>query len=486
MGQIAAIGRAIRRQERSRPSGREFDAGRGGSRLGALSANSEGRRRASQNSAVAGSDSPRPLSLRVIAVPGIGSHGSDETGTSTVVATTGFADDFGGRSFGGCFCGAGLAAPSALLVANDALCENGSNLLQPLFRRQVGRGRFGHRDRLQRGDLSVMYAGDIRRVRSPWQKLLPIFSSTIKSNTTTSPVERTMSYEFDLEIQLQGVVDNYEQEREAYWTERLEEEEWSPIKQLRVDAAEIARLIRKRAFALANTGSASDLNQVFEAYRAREELEKLQARLRKFEALARTTIDEDVVEEFVRFLQTHVLSDRVQSDPLRLVWEQLCIDEAWDVAASVEDRVRRTLELERLVSDEWGSNPPPEPCQQFLALVSRCYIYDLIPECIVMCRSAMEAAFRELVPDTLCRTTLKRGTDGNYRLADRIAAAFGTKDSPLCGHPELYKAAQEVQVRGNNTVHYNPHATRDALGTIRSAVRVIDALAGLSAEGPKH
>ena len=43
----------------------------------------------------------------------------------------------GGR-FGTICAGAGFAAPKALLVTQDAFCENGGNLLKTLIRRQIG------------------------------------------------------------------------------------------------------------------------------------------------------------------------------------------------------------------------------------------------------------------------------------------------------------------------------------------------------------
>jgi hypothetical protein len=303
---------------------------------------------------------------------------------------------------------------------------------------------------------------------------------------------RRMTYEFDLHIQLETTIDLYQQAREEYLKNQLESAEWSPMNQLRADAREIARLIRGRALALANVGSPSDLNQIYETIRVPDDLEELEFQelqehfehqLWEFQKYARAKFSNDEAEQLIDQVKEIVfrnLPDSVCTNPRKLVWEQLCIDDAWHVVSTIQQRVSRIQELERLVFEEWGSMPPPEPCQQFLALVGRCYVYDLVPECVVMCRSAMEAAFRDLMRDPVCWNVLKRKPDTSLTLADRIAAAFSTRESPLFGMPELHKAAQEVQNRGNKVVHYDPHATRDAIGTIRSAARVINALAALS------
>lgn len=283
------------------------------------------------------------------------------------------------------------------------------------------------------------------------------------------------AYDFDLWVKLETTIDMYEQDREQYWAKRLDAEDWTPDKQLRQDSDEIARLIRKRAFALQGLGTPAELNGIYEAIqKAKEILASILCR--DPNTIPDTEIDVVLKDGLFKLLsETEDKADgrgsNISNAPIKLIWERLWIDDAWNVVSGIQERAYRVWELERLIERVFRSQQPPEPSARFLALVSRCYVFGFIIECVAMCRAAMEQALRDRVtvespskakqPDTL---------DG------MINTAFAQTSDIVGWDPELYKAAKAVQERGNEALHNAPDATNDALGTIESALRVIAAL----------
>lgn len=288
-------------------------------------------------------------------------------------------------------------------------------------------------------------------------------------------------YEFNLCTLLQGCVDTYEQAREKYWQSRLDAEEWSQLNQDRRDADEIAKLIRNRAYALRNVGSQSELNDIYRVYHEKidekvQSLAECKDNPQVKDAILNGILPKNIFDDLWKSIIDPGMPLDNEEDPVSLIWERICIDDAWYMAASMDDRIPRIFELERLIYEELGTEEPPEPSVRFLSLISRNYIYGFDTECVVMCRSAIDTAFRETISDEHCKRAGRRRGKHGFHLADRICAAFHQGNHLLEGRSDLYKSAQEVQERGNKVVHYDPDATKDVLGTIRSSLRVINAL----------
>lgn len=290
---------------------------------------------------------------------------------------------------------------------------------------------------------------------------------------SNSEIYHSSNYNFDLLTQLETTIDLYQQSRESYWQARFEGEDWSPLKQLLMDADELARLIRERGEALRNIGSPADTSAIYKLYVQAEE--RLGIDWTTLQDRIREIFPKPQAEELISDLRVE-LADGSPEDPspMRLVWERLCIDDAWTSVSSIPERAKRTLALETLVRDLLGRDAPPVPCRRYLSLVSRCFVFGFDSECIVMCRSAMEVALRDIVTEQHCRRAGRNRDDPT--LDDLIFAAFSPANSLLAGMPDLYSAAQEVKERGNKAVHGDPDAVRDVFGTIRSALRIIDAL----------
>jgi hypothetical protein len=292
--------------------------------------------------------------------------------------------------------------------------------------------------------------------------------------------ERTDFYEYDLLVQMDTAIGLYEQDRKSYWDARSDEEEWSPLKQLRDEADEIAKLMRKRACALQDVGDQSEVNAIYRVYH--ERMNEARALYDKYEQLLRSQHTKAECDEILRGVGEALVPDAEYSeddDPLRLVWESLCIADAWEVVEGSHDRVRRLMQLERLVYEELAGSEMSGTSIRFLSLVSRNYVYGFSTECIAMCRSSLDMALRETITDEHCeRAQIKRPKHG-YSMASRILAAFHKENKLLEGKSGLHQAAQQVQERGNKAVHYEPNWDSDVLGTIRSTLRVISALSEL-------
>jgi len=285
-------------------------------------------------------------------------------------------------------------------------------------------------------------------------------------------------YNFDLWIKLETTIDMYEQDRTEYWDKRLESEEWTPLKQLRQDSDEIAKLIRKRALALQDIGQPTELNAIYQSIEHAKE--RLVSRLTQGDtaALPEGALNAILQRGLFKFLSSESQhtddgqGDNISDAPMKLIWERLWIDDAWDVVLGIRQRSFRIWELERLVERLFSALQPPEPCARFLSLISRCYVFGFTPECVAMCRAGMEQAFRDRITEEHCQ----QAGQSRDTLAGMIETAFHKSLGLIPWDPKLYQAAQAVRDRGKKVLHYDPDATKDALGTIEAALKVIGAL----------
>jgi hypothetical protein len=155
---------------------------------------------------------------------------------------------------------------------------------------------------------------------------------------------------------------------------------------------------------------------------------------------------------------------------LRAVWEQLAIHLAYQTARMPDDAATRLLRLARYVI----SAKPGKATVQFLRRVSRCYVWGFDPECIVLCRGAIDTAFRDAVTDEACLKYEQPAAKYGFTLAQRIQTALRRGMITL----EAEKAARYVNARATKTVHDDPGVTKDVLGTIQYTLLVLQQLSG--------
>ena len=125
-----------------------------------------------------------------------------------------------------------------------------------------------------------------------------------------------------------------------------------------------------------------------------------------------------------------------------------------DGMREAKGRAKRCVELFRLAMDV----QPSEMVLQFLQRVGKCYIWGFGPECLIMCRAALEAALRDRLTKTAEET-----------LAKNIERAYAMQVIDTEGR----KAADTVRLRANKAVHYDVNATKDIIGAIRMTMKVL-------------
>ena len=118
--------------------------------------------------------------------------------------------------------------------------------------------------------------------------------------------------------------------------------------------------------------------------------------------------------------------------------------------------------------------------REFLKRVSLCYLFGFDTECIVMCRSVLDAAFEAEISTDDCIYVLgwtdKRSTNQQgqplYTLSERLRVAEKTERIDNT----TQKLAKEIIKHGNRAVHRDTTPIIDSLNIIADALKVIDTL----------
>lgn len=257
--------------------------------------------------------------------------------------------------------------------------------------------------------------------------------------------------------------------------------EWSEEEQLRRDAPELADVIRDRAYSAANKGDVADLNQLFHLRQSEEE--QIRAEHRAFHERLRDKLqksgkyNEDKIAEILADFDSPIITPGIGelgNDPSGIIWETLILREAEDaVYYGIEERAARIVQLHELITRIFPLNSPQPPASslKFLRLVGRCFISGFSEECVVLCRSVLDTAFREQVSEEMLARRRHQQEGREPGLLQRIEAAC-----PDLIDDEIRKLAVQVKDRGDKAVHYDPTLTKDILGTIRATLRVLNAL----------
>lgn len=183
--------------------------------------------------------------------------------------------------------------------------------------------------------------------------------------------------------------------------------------------------------------------------------------------------NKDNFEELVKFAADQsVWTDGpcVNTPQLSYVWAMLAMKFAEKVIGPLfDDGASRILRL-------WGlilSQPVSKSTAEFLKNVSRCFIWGFDTECVMLCRSSLDAAFRDAISDEVCVRHEEPGARYGYTLVQRIWAAYKEK----CIDKTAKDAATRVNARGSKTVHEEPNVVKDVLGTVADTLTVINQLA---------
>lgn len=153
-----------------------------------------------------------------------------------------------------------------------------------------------------------------------------------------------------------------------------------------------------------------------------------------------------------------------------IVLERFVISLAWKVTKKIREGAERILQLYELVL----KSRPAETTMSYLGRLSQCYIWGFDPECVILCRSVLDTAFREKISDDLCRKCLRIPEEKNLSLVNRIKTAF--KEGLI--DKETKEIAHTVTERGNTAVHKQPDITKQVWETIQDTIKVLEKLHG--------
>jgi len=113
----------------------------------------------------------------------------------------------------------------------------------------------------------------------------------------------------------------------------------------------------------------------------------------------------------------------------------------------------------------------PEIPLNYLKRVLRCYIWGLKPECVILCRSVLDVAVDEKIPDRLCAQHCDPNKP-NYTLADKIK----TIEKSGLFDKNFVRQLNEIRLRGNKCVHGDMGAVQDIKGTVVDTCKALIAI----------
>lgn len=180
----------------------------------------------------------------------------------------------------------------------------------------------------------------------------------------------------------------------------------------------------------------------------------------------------DLVQPPQDFTSSEALTwDQVQwlanIDPIHArVLERVEIDVAWEYSVDTRGMANRCLELARLVI----TARPNESVMRFLRRLSRCYIAGFLPECVMLCRAVVENALVEKFDRK--GLPLPATPEGRSSMRSRLDAAVQFRLLSVSAADDLWI----VWKRGSKAAHEDPEATHDVLETIRISVAVLKEL----------
>jgi len=265
-------------------------------------------------------------------------------------------------------------------------------------------------------------------------------------------------YDFDLNIKLDGQVDDYEQDRQRYW-EGLGG--WSAIE---YDKAErFAEAVLKNSEQLIPIEEIDgDLSKLqYEVNKSPEEFDKRIADILDLEIPTdkKTRLICDVLKDYPDDPES-------EDSPLKLVWERFVIDMSREAIGKIVEGASRIFQLYRLVL----CSTPSKSTQQFLGRLSRCFIWGFEPECVILCRAVIDTAFKDRITPEICEKHFgKPRHKYDFSLSDRIQVALNEEIID----EDIAKKARTVKTRGDTAVHKQPNITKDVWGTICDTVAVL-------------
>lgn len=167
------------------------------------------------------------------------------------------------------------------------------------------------------------------------------------------------------------------------------------------------------------------------------------------------------------------IPDKFQNENffLSTIQERLSIELAKESINKIRQGSARIVNLYRIAL----TISPSKPLGQFLGRLSRCYIWGFDSECVILCRSAVDTAFRETIRDSLCEKHKKNNADNRIDLAKRIKTAY--KESLI--DENIKEMAFFIKNCGNDAVHSQPATEVNVFDIIKKTISVLEKIYGI-------
>lgn len=287
--------------------------------------------------------------------------------------------------------------------------------------------------------------------------------------------DKPHGYRWDLDHQLLTIIDNFEEGRIEHWGKDTYDPELVGKRSAFEDIEKFATELLKGS----DTLIYDDYEKMTEPY---ELMEQRQEFLNPIDGLRDMWIEQakthgldigEIMSMLKRMSNWHDDNEERPDDDshLKILWERLIIDLARD---AIENKlIKGTNRLLRLV-DLFMQEKPQGQTVDFLRRISRCYIWGFDPECVILCRSALDTAFKDKIHDKICKKYRRPAARYGYTLAQRINAA--EKENMISS--DRAKKARAVNGVATETVHDQPDITRDSLKFVKMTLAVIQQLYG--------
>lgn len=277
---------------------------------------------------------------------------------------------------------------------------------------------------------------------------------------------------FDLDHQLATCIEEYAEDRSAHWKAKSDGADWGLQKRLYGHAEQIARLLLEETSSLVRSPEAEGLRSEAFVDERRRFFQSIGEQRQSMSKLLQSKLGRGPLPPVIRAYLDQMGADARPDDDtlLKLVWERLLIVLASDFGGSRLLRgANRMLQLLEIVIEA----QPSEATLRFLKRISRCFVFGLDSECVILCRGAIDTAFMHAVHDSSMRAlNIQPGAAYGFTLAQRIRAA---RQTGLIDEDD-FRAAGRVNGTATEAAHHDPEIVADAFGVVRDALRLVQKL----------
>jgi hypothetical protein len=274
---------------------------------------------------------------------------------------------------------------------------------------------------------------------------------------------------YDLDHQLATCIEEYAEDRFAHWERQSDGADWGLQKRLYGHAEEIARLLLEETASLVRSPESDGLDSAAFIDERRRFFRAIAEQRQDIADLLRSKLGTGSLPPVLRAYVEQVGADVRPDDDtlLKLVWERLIIILATDFNGSRLVRgANRLLQLLEIVIEAH----PSEATLKFLKRISRCFVFGLDTESVILCRGAIDTAFTHAVHDSMMRELgMEPGARYGYTLAQRIKAA---RERGLIDESDS-RAAARVNGTATDAAHKDPELAANVFAVVRDALRIV-------------